>query len=91
MYKRQALGYEDNEEILSMFDYHPIIRKTLEKDPSTNYKEAVVEIFRRLRPSEPPTEENTRDFMRYLFFDPVSYTHLDVYKRQVHTGVKSAG
>ena len=69
----RALGYEDNEEILSLFDYHPIIRKTLERDPSTNGKEAVVEIFRKLRPSEPPTEENTRDFIKYLFFDPRHY------------------
>ena len=84
----RALGYEDNEEILSMFDYHPIIRKTLEKDPSTNYKEAVVEIFRRLRPSEPPTEENTRDFMRYLFFDPRRYDLGEVGRYKINNKLK---
>ncbi|MGC8778500.1 MAG: DNA-directed RNA polymerase subunit beta, partial [Candidatus Caldatribacteriaceae bacterium] len=69
----RALGFGDNEDILTLFDRHPLIRKTLEKDPSTNAKEAVTEIFRRLRPSEPPTEENTRDFIRYLFNDPRHY------------------
>ncbi len=69
----RALGFNTNEEILALFDYHPLIRKTLEKDPTTNVKEAVTEIFRRLKPSEPPTEENTRDFIRYLFFDPRRY------------------
>jgi len=69
----RALGFGSNEEILALFDHNPLIRKTLEKDPSTNVKEAVTEIFRRLRPSEPPTEENTRDFIRYLFNDPRHY------------------
>ncbi|NSW75523.1 MAG: DNA-directed RNA polymerase subunit beta [Candidatus Atribacteria bacterium] len=69
----RAFGFDSNEDILSLFDRHPLIRKTLEKDPSTTTKEAVTEIFRRLRPSEPPTEENTRDFIRYLFNDPRHY------------------
>jgi len=84
----RALGYEDNEEILSLFDYHPIIRRTLEKDPSSNSKEAVVEIFRKLRPSEPPTEENTRDFMKYLFFNPRRYDLGEVGRYKINSKLK---
>ncbi len=69
----RAMGYDSDEDILQLFDYHRVIRQTLEKDPSSNHREAVMEIFRKLRPSEPPTDENTRDFMRYLFFDPRRY------------------
>ncbi|MBP8933256.1 MAG: DNA-directed RNA polymerase subunit beta [Candidatus Atribacteria bacterium] len=69
----RALGFAGEEEIVELFDNHPYIQATLERDTTSSPKEAVMEIFRRLRPSEPPTEENTRDFMRYLFFDPRRY------------------
>lgn len=84
----RALGFGSNEEILSLFDHHPLIRKTLEKDPSTNSKEAVTEMFRRLRPSEPPTEENTRDFVKYLFHDPRHYDLGEVGRYKINNKLK---
>ncbi len=84
----RALGYSSNEEILALFDYHSYIKKTLERDPSTTTKEAVVEIFRRLRPSEPPTEENTRDFIKYLFFNPRHYDLGEVGRYKVNNKLK---
>ncbi|MGQ9474456.1 MAG: DNA-directed RNA polymerase subunit beta, partial [Candidatus Caldatribacteriaceae bacterium] len=84
----RALGFGSNEEILSLFDLHPLIRKTLEKDPSTNSKEAVTEMFRRLRPSEPPTEENTRDFVRYIFHDPRRYDLGEVGRYKINNKLK---
>ncbi len=48
----RALGLSSNEEILQMFDNDPTIVKTLEKDPTTNQEEALVEISKRLRPGE---------------------------------------
>ncbi|HSV30742.1 MAG TPA: DNA-directed RNA polymerase subunit beta [Atribacteraceae bacterium] len=84
----RALGYETDEEILELFDYHRAMRQTLEKDPSSNHREAVMEIFRKLRPSEPPTDENTRDFMRYLFFDPRRYDLGEVGRYKINSKLK---
>ncbi|MEA3421367.1 MAG: DNA-directed RNA polymerase subunit beta, partial [Acidobacteriota bacterium] len=69
----RALGYENNEEIMELFDYEEIVKATLEKDNTANEKEALIEIFRRLRPSEPPTERNTRQLIYRLLFDPKRY------------------
>jgi DNA-directed RNA polymerase subunit beta len=69
----RALGYENNEEIMKLFDYEEIIKTTLEKDNTSNEKEALTEMFRRLRPSEPPTERNTRQLVYRLLFDPKRY------------------
>ena len=69
----RALGYENDEEIMELFDYEEIIKTTLEKDNTTNEKEALIEMFRRLRPSEPPTERNTCQLIYRLLFDPKRY------------------
>jgi len=69
----RALGYENDEEIMELFDYEEIVKTTLEKDNTTNEKEALIEIFRRLRPSEPPTERNTRQLVYRLLLDPKRY------------------
>ncbi len=69
----RALGYETNGEIMELFDGEEIIKVTLEKDNTTNEREALIEIFRRLRPSEPPTERNTRQLIHRLLFDPKRY------------------
>ena len=69
----RALGYENNEEIMELFDYEEIVKTTLEKDNTANEKEALIEIFRRLRPSEPPTERNTRQLIYRLLLDPKRY------------------
>lgn len=69
----RALGYETDGEIMELFDGEEIIKATLEKDNTTNEREALIEIFRRLRPSEPPTERNTRQLIHRLLFDPKRY------------------
>ena len=69
----RALGYENDEEIMELFDYEEIVKTTLEKDNTTNEKEALIEIFKRLRPSEPPTERNTRQLIYRLLLDPKRY------------------
>jgi len=69
----RALGYENDEEIMELFDYEEIVKTTLQKDNTLNEKEALIEIFRRLRPSEPPTEKNTRQLIYRLLLDPKRY------------------
>jgi DNA-directed RNA polymerase subunit beta len=62
-----------NEELLELFDGSIYIANTLEKDTTAREEEAVVEVFKKQRPGEPPTLENARNLVRGLFFDPKRY------------------
>ncbi len=62
-----------NEKILELFDNSHYLVNTLEKDPSTREEEAVIEVFKKQRPGEPPTLENARNLLRGLFFDAKRY------------------
>ncbi len=52
---------------------HPYIRVTLDKDPARNSKEALIELYKRLRPGDPPTLENARSLLEALLFNPRRY------------------
>ncbi len=80
----RALGYESNEEIMNLFYNSEIIQDTLVKDNTSNKREALIEIFRRLRPSEPPTERNTQQLLDRLLFDPKRYDLADVGRYKVN-------
>ncbi|MFA5536674.1 MAG: DNA-directed RNA polymerase subunit beta [Bacillota bacterium] len=69
----RALGYNSNSQILELFNEDPSIQITLEKDNSDNEEEALVEIYKRLRPGEPPAVESARSLLNTLFFDPKRY------------------
>ena len=69
----RALGLRTNEEILEHFGDDPRIVVTLEKDPCKTYEEAMLEIYRKLRPGEPPTVEASETLINNLFFDPRRY------------------
>jgi DNA-directed RNA polymerase subunit beta len=68
-----VLDTSTNEKILELFDNSSFIAATLEKDTTTREEEAVVEVFKKQRPGEPPTLENARNLLRGLFFDPKRY------------------
>jgi DNA-directed RNA polymerase subunit beta len=68
-----ALDTSSNEAILALFDNSSYIVSTLEKDPSTREEEALIEVFKKQRPGEPPTLDNARNLLRALFFDPKRY------------------
>ena len=69
----RALGLKTDAEILDMFGDDPRIAVTLEKDPCKNYEDAMLEIYRKLRPGEPPTVEAAETLIHNLFFDPRRY------------------
>ena len=69
----RALGLKTDQEILDTFGDDPRIVTTLEKDPCKNYEDAMLEIYRRLRPGEPPTVEASETLIHNLFFDPRRY------------------
>ncbi|MFY9615442.1 MAG: DNA-directed RNA polymerase subunit beta [Candidatus Dormiibacterota bacterium] len=72
----RALGFETNEEILGLFadvdnnPDHQYIQSTLDKDPSTNVNEALIELYKKIRPGDPPTVDNARGLLQSLFFNP---------------------
>ncbi len=67
------LDTSSNEAILKLFDNSIFIVNTLEKDPSTREEEALIEVFKKQRPGEPPTLDNARNLLKALFFDPKRY------------------
>jgi DNA-directed RNA polymerase subunit beta len=67
------LDTSSNEAILKLFDNSIFIVNTLEKDIATSEDSALVEVFKKQRPGEPPTLENARNLLRALFFDPKRY------------------
>ena len=70
----KALGIaETREEILELFGDSECIKRTLEKDYTENREEALVEIYKRLRPGEPPTVESARSLLDGLFFNAQRY------------------
>jgi DNA-directed RNA polymerase subunit beta len=70
----RALGIaETNEEIIELFGGAECIKITLEKDLTQTREEALLEIYKRLRPGEPPTVESARSLLDGLFFNPQRY------------------
>ncbi|WP_303436922.1 DNA-directed RNA polymerase subunit beta [uncultured Oscillibacter sp.] len=69
----RALGIRSDEEIKERFGGDSRIMATLEKDPCKTYEDSMLEIYRRLRPGEPPTVEAAETLMNNLFFDPRRY------------------
>ncbi len=70
----RALGYESNEDILNLYgEEDETMLRTLEKDTSTNKKEALIEFYRRLRPGELATEDAAEQLIKNLFFEPRRY------------------
>ncbi len=83
------LDTSSNEAILKLFGNSIYIVNTLEKDPSTSEEEALIEVFKKQRPGEPPTLDNARNLLKALFFDPKRYdlTKVGRYKLNQRLGV----
>ena len=69
----RALGLKTDSEILDRFGDDQRIVATMEKDGCKSYEEAMLEIYRKLRPGEPPTLDSTETLLSNLFFDPRRY------------------
>ena len=65
----RAIGYGTNAEILDLLGNDERLEATLAKDPNRSVLDGLVEIYRRQRPGEPPTEESARSLLHALFFD----------------------
>jgi DNA-directed RNA polymerase subunit beta len=68
----KALGYS-GDEILDLFDGAESIRLTLDRDAIETQEEALIDVYRKLRPGEPPTVESARSLLENLFFNSKRY------------------
>ena len=80
----KALGYSSKGQILEMFHNDERIRLTLEKDHTENEAEALIEIYKRLRPGDPPTVENSRSLLNSLFFEHRRYDFAKVGRYKIN-------
>ena len=69
----RALGVSSDAQIKELFGEDPFLLATLEKDTCKTREEALLEIYRRLRPGEPPTVESSEEYLNALFFDARRY------------------
>ncbi|HEX76017.1 MAG TPA: DNA-directed RNA polymerase subunit beta [Dehalococcoidia bacterium] len=76
----RALGYDNNDELLKLFQEvdtspeHAFIQSTMDREPLVGTKvEALIDIYRRLRPGDPPTIDNAQTLLNNLFFNPRHY------------------
>lgn len=69
----RALGWPTNNDIMELFYNDPRLQATFEKDTTESQEEALVEIYKKLRPGEPPTVESARSLFEGSFFDPRRY------------------
>ncbi|MDT9027690.1 MULTISPECIES: DNA-directed RNA polymerase subunit beta [Rossellomorea] len=69
----RALGFGSDQEIIDLIGDNEYIRNTLEKDNTEGIDKALLEIYERLRPGEPPTVENAKSLLVSRFFDPKRY------------------
>ncbi|MEA2016720.1 MAG: DNA-directed RNA polymerase subunit beta, partial [Actinomycetota bacterium] len=72
----KSMGFGNNEDLLSMFgpyDKKNCIKNTIEKDFTETEEEALVELYKKLRPGEPPTVESSKNLINSLFFNSKRY------------------
>ncbi|MCL0063388.1 DNA-directed RNA polymerase subunit beta, partial [Peptococcaceae bacterium] len=80
----RALGYNSNQQILELFDNNKNIAATLDRDTVETQEEALIKIYKKLRPGDPPTIESARSLFTALFFDPKRYDLANVGRYKLH-------
>ena len=78
----RALGIGNKQDIIDLFGEEPKIMATLEKDPTESYEEGLIEIYKKIRPGEPPTVDSSQQLLNNMFYDPKRYdlAHVGRYK-----------
>ncbi|SFB33932.1 DNA-directed RNA polymerase subunit beta [Lentibacillus halodurans] len=87
----RALGFGSDQEIIDLLGENEYLKNTLEKDNTETTDKALLEIYERLRPGEPPTVENARSLLISRFFDPKRYdlAHVGRYKMNKKLDIKN--
>ncbi|AXI07585.1 DNA-directed RNA polymerase subunit beta [Oceanobacillus zhaokaii] len=87
----RALGFGTDQEIIDLLGENEYLKNTLEKDNTETTEKALLEIYDRLRPGEPPTVENAKSLLISRFFDPKRYdlAHVGRYKMNKKLNIKN--
>lgn len=87
----RSLGFGSDQEIIDLLGEDEYLRNTMEKDNTDSTDKALVEIYERLRPGEPPTVENAKSLLETRFFDPKRYDLANVgrYKMNKKLNIKN--
>src|SRR5690625_3002200 len=87
----RALGMNTDQEITELIGDNDYLKNTLEKDNIETTEKALLEIYERLRPGEPPTVENAKSLLVSRFFDPKRYdlAHVGRYKMNKKLSIKN--
>ncbi|MBR4100102.1 MAG: DNA-directed RNA polymerase subunit beta [Clostridia bacterium] len=91
----RSLGIATNEQIRELFGEDERLAATLEVDDTKSVEEALIEVYKKLRPSEPVTVEGAKNYIEQLFFDPHRYDISRVgrykYNKKLSIGARIAG
>ncbi|QQK74327.1 DNA-directed RNA polymerase subunit beta [Salicibibacter cibarius] len=80
----RALGFGSDQEIVDLIGENEFLRNALEKDNTDDTEKALLEIYERLRPGEPPTVDNARSLLESRFFDPKRYDLANVGRYKIN-------
>ncbi|QDI91513.1 DNA-directed RNA polymerase subunit beta [Salicibibacter halophilus] len=80
----RALGFGSDQEIVDLIGENEFLRNSLEKDNTDDTEKALLEIYERLRPGEPPTVDNARSLLESRFFDPKRYDLANVGRYKIN-------
>ncbi|MBS4175719.1 DNA-directed RNA polymerase subunit beta [Bacillus sp. FJAT-49736] len=80
----RSLGFGSDQEIIDLLGDNEYLRNTLEKDNTESTEKALLEIYERLRPGEPPTVENAKSLLVSRFFDPKRYDLANVGRYKIN-------
>lgn len=80
----RALGFGTDQEIVNLLGEDEFLRNTLEKDNTDSTEKALLEIYERLRPGEPPTVDNSKNLLESRFFDPKRYDLANVGRYKIN-------
>jgi DNA-directed RNA polymerase subunit beta len=88
-----SMAQEKNVDRIEIFfperdEIGPVLSQTLKKDPIHTHEEALIEIYRRLRPGDPPTLDSSRSLFENMFFNPQKYDFSRVGRLKLNTKLK---
>lgn len=91
----RALGYGSDEQLYEIYGSNENLEATIVKDSTKNEDEGLIELYKRLRPGEPPTVDSAKTLLNNLFFDPKRYDFARVgrykFNKKLRLGARIAG
>ncbi len=80
----RALGYGTDEDLLELFDNHEVIQDTINKDNTESQNEALIALYKRLNPGQPPTLESAEELLESRLFNHKRYDLADVGRYKIN-------